>query len=207
MIASEIIARFNLQVDDSSELSSTEELALLNQCYREIQNDRSWEWLKTEATATTSISVPYIALPSDFRTLSPNMEGAYQYGNESVVYVGVDYEPFRVINFSNRRDYRDRNGICYIDIPNSRLVFTKQPSSARSVEYDYLMKAPDLITSAEPLFDDAYHEVLAYGMAAKFDAIQLTNKNESYSRENEAMYLSILEQMQMVDSQIKLTIA
>ena len=74
MTAEEIIARFNLQVDDSSELSSTEELALLNQCYREIQNDRSWEWLKTEETATTSISVPYIALPSDFRTLSPNME-------------------------------------------------------------------------------------------------------------------------------------
>lgn len=35
-----IIARFNLQTDQSSELSDTESLALAQEIYQEIQNDR-----------------------------------------------------------------------------------------------------------------------------------------------------------------------
>ena len=144
MTTEDIINRFNRQVDDSSELSSDEELALLNQVYKEIQLLRSWEWLKKSATGTTSTTLPYIALPSDFRAFSPNREYEYQYGNGSVVFVGTNYQPFRVVSWSNRRNYRDLDGYCYLDIPNSRLYFTKQPTEAKAIEYDYLMYAPDL---------------------------------------------------------------
>ena len=69
-----IIERFQLQIDDSSELSSDESLALANEIYTDIQNDRNWEWLKNTYTGTQSTSDPYVALPSDFKTLSPNKE-------------------------------------------------------------------------------------------------------------------------------------
>lgn len=211
----DIILRFNLQVDDSTELSDDESLALLNQVYREIQNDRAWEWLKTSHSATTSTSVPYISLPSDFKMLSPNFSGEtrWEWGisfgtnqwNQSVVYVGSDYEVYRVIPYSNRREYREHSNICYIDVPNQRLYFTKQPTTAESVEFDYIKRATDITTATEPLFNDAYHEIIAYGMAAKFDPIQLTAKDSTnYMGENMRQYLSILQQMQMEDAYIKL---
>jgi len=222
----DIIQRFHLQVDDSSELSSDEELALLNQVYREVQNNRAWEWLKTTWTGTTSTSVPYIALPSDFKMLSPNFNNLEGYsnvwvpigyysnvfpgniGNVSVVFIGTDYTPYQVIPFSSRRNYRDASGYCYIDVPNQRLYFTSQPTSAQSVEFDYIKRATDLTLNTEPLFNDAYHEVLAYWMAAKFDPIQLTAKDgTNYMTDNQRQYASILEQMQMEDAYIKLSIS
>lgn len=211
----DIILRFNLQVDDSTELSDKESLVLLNQVYREVQNDRAWEWLKTSHSGTTSTSVPYISLPSDFKMLSPNFSGESRWewwlsywanqGNQSVVYVWSDYEIYRVIPYSNRREYREQSNFCYIDVPNQRLYFTKQPTTAESVEFDYIKRASDLTTATEPLFNDAYHEVLAYGMASKFDPIQLTAKDSTnYMADNTRQYLSILQQMQMEDAYIKL---
>ncbi len=212
MTTSDIIARFQLQVDDNSELSSDEELALANQVYREIANDRAWEWLKTEWTGTMSTSVPYITLPADFKMLSPNYSGdAYWWatlgtnvGNNSIIYVGDDYEVYRVINFANRREYRDYSNVAYIDVPNQRLVFTKQPTEAKSVSFDYIKRPATLTLGTSPLFNEAYHEVIAYWMAAKIDAMILINKNESYARENQGTYLSLLQQMQQEDAYLKL---
>lgn len=46
MLASEIIAKFELYVDDSTELSTQEELDLLNKVYQKVADDRPWEILK-----------------------------------------------------------------------------------------------------------------------------------------------------------------
>lgn len=220
----EIIYRFRLQVDDGSELSSDEELALLNQCYRELQNDRDWEWLITQYTGTQSVSVPYIDLPADFKKLSANYNWITQWfgnawvpigfnwfylpiniSNTPVVFVGTQYEPYEVVSFSNRRNHRDQSNVCYIDVPNQRLYFTIQPTTAQSVEYDYIKRAAALTTATEPLFNDAYHEILAYAMAAKFDPIQLTAKDwMNYMTDNQRQYFALLEQMAVEDANIKL---
>lgn len=212
MTTADIISRFQLQVDDNSELSSDEELALANQVYREIANDRAWEWLKTEWTGTMSTSVPYITLPADFKMLSPNYSGdAYWWatlgtnvGNNSIIYVGDDYEVYRVINFANRREYRDYSNVAYVDVPNQRLVFTKQPTEAKSVSFDYIKRPAALTLITSPLFNEVYHEVIAYGMAKLIDAMLLTNKSESYQNVNEVQYLRILELMRQEDAYLKL---
>ena len=199
MTTTEIISRFNLQVDDSSELSTQESLDLANEVYTDIQNDRPWEWLKTPATGTTSITVPYIALPADFKSVVPN---SYGY---SVVFVGTDYQEYRIVPYSSRRNYRDQDGFCYIDIPNSRLVFTKQPTSAKAVEYDYIKVAATLTGATSPLFRAGFHNLIAYGMAAKFNPIELTEKSASYQRENTVSYLNMLSDMAVEDANIKIT--
>lgn len=201
----QILDKYELQVDDASELSSSEEIALANEVYNEICNDRDWEWLKVTATGTTSTTVPYIALPADFRQIAPNKY------NKSVVFVGTDYQEYIVVQSSNRRDYRDQDGFCYIDIPNSRLVFTLQPTEAKAVEYDYIKNPADLIvattpTPSVPLFNKKWWDVISYGMAAKFNNIELTDKGVSYQKENQREFYRMLGEMQMEDANVKLSL-
>jgi hypothetical protein len=199
MTGEDIILRFELQVDDASELSSDESLALLNQVYSEVQDDRPWEWLKTVASGTTSTSVPYIALPADFKLISPNKD------NESVIFVGTDFQEYKVVSFSNRRDYRNQDGFCYIDIPNSRLYFTLQPTAAKAVEYDYIKKAAAITTSTAPLVTtDSFGSMLAYGMAAKFPSIEQADKGTSYATSNQTEFRNRLSDFAVEDANIKL---
>ena len=72
MITSDIINKFNLYVDDGSELSSSEELTLAEKIYRKVLDEHRWEFLKKEYSGTASTSVPYIALPSDFKNIAIN---------------------------------------------------------------------------------------------------------------------------------------
>lgn len=201
MIASDIIERFQLQVDDSSELSSAEELALLNEVYVDVCNDREWEWLKATATGSTSTSVPYIALPADFKQVVPNKD------NRSVVFVGTDFQEYLIIPFSSRRDHRDQDGYCYIDSVNQRLYFTLQPTSVKAIEYDYIKRPTALIASTAPIVTtDQFGNLIAYGMAAKFNPIEQTDKSVSYQKENRVEYLRILSDLQLEDANIKLSI-
>lgn len=201
MQASNIIARYNLQVDDASQLSSDEELGLANEVYVDIANDRPWEWLRSTATGTTSTSVPYIALPSDFKEMTMNKD------NVSVVFVGTDYSEYKVVPFASRRDYRDQDGFCYIDVPNSRLYFTLQPTSAKTIEYDYIKRPTAMATAtASPLVTtDQFGKLIAYGMAAKFAPIEQTEKGASYQKENQVEYYKMLSDLRMEDVNIKLS--
>lgn len=201
MTGQDILDTFYLQVGDEAELSSAEALALANEIYHEVCDDRPWEFLKTPYTGTTSVSVPYIALPADFKMVMPNSKG------ESVVFVGTDYQEYKIIPYSSRRDYRDQDGFCYIDIPNSRLYFTLQPVSAEAVEYDYVKVPDDLTTATSPIFRTAHHKVIYLGMAARFPAIEQAEKADSYRRENKEDYKSVLGDMAVEDANIKLAYA
>jgi len=201
MITSDIIDRFHLQVDDSSELSTEEELALANEVYNEICSERSWAWLQTSYTTTASTTVPYVALPADFRELLPN------YDLETQILVGTDYTPYKVVNWSERRNYRDMVGLCYLDYPNLRIYFTKQPIDTHAIEFDYVKIQPALTLSTSPLFRADYHDIIAYGMASKFDPIQLTPQGESYQKVNGGLYEQKLEALRMEDARVKLAVA
>lgn len=197
MTSEQIITGFELQVDDTTELSSTEELAVLNRIYRKILSDRAWEFLKKSHTTTTSSSVPYVSLPSDFQYLTQN-NNYTQNGYEAsgpVVFVGSTYTPYRVVSWSDRRQYRDQEGYCYIDIVNSRLYFTKQPSSALSIEFDYAYMPSDLTLSDTPVFPERFHDMLIYGMATDDSIIQQSDKAKSYAQENNAKYKAVFDSM------------
>lgn len=199
MLTSAIIARFNLQVDDDSTLSSSEELALAQEVYDEVCKDRPWEWLKTQASGTTSTTVPYVALPADFVMVTPNKEG------RSVVFVGTTYEEYEVISFSDRRNYRDVDGFVYVDIVNSRLYFTLQPTEAKAIEYDYIKKPAALTLSTAPVVTtDSFGTMIAYGMAKRFSPIEQSEKDKSYRNENAYEYERILSDLRIEDAHNKL---
>lgn len=200
MTTQEILTKFETQVDDSTELSDQEELDLANDIYTEIQNDRPWEWLKATFTGVTSISVPYVALPVDFKEIIANQ------CNQSVVLVGASLKPYIVIPWSARRDHVNQDGYCYIDIPNQRLYFTFQPVAAEPIEFDYIMIAPELdLVSSDPLFRAGFHKIIAFGMASDDSIIKQSDKAKSYQKDNLNRYQDILSDMAIEDANIKLS--
>jgi hypothetical protein len=222
MTGTQIISRFTLQVDDSSELSTSEALALANEVYHEICDDRPWEWLKSSFSGSTSVSVPYIELPSDFKSILPNYSGlssgtfnnmgvpsGYRpssyanFANVAVVLVGTTLTPYRIISQAEKRNYLNTDGFCYIDTVNSRLVFTLQPTTVKTVEYDYKKIPADITASTSPLFTTK-NEIIAYGMAAKFSPIEQTDKALSYQKENQAMFDKKLADLAQEDAETKL---
>ena len=207
MIASEILSRFEMYVDDNSELSSTEELALLNEKYHTLLADRTWNFNKTTTTSTQSTSVPYVSLAADFSFLLPNYNYTEMFASNDqgsapvVVFVGTDYTPYRVINWSDRRQYRNQDGYAYVDYPNTRLYFTLQPASAKSIEYDYYKAVSDLTTSDSPAFPSEFHPIIYLDMALDDDIIQRYPKAESYLAENRAKRDEKYRQLAYWDSQ------
>jgi hypothetical protein len=223
MLGSDIITRFNLQIDDASELSDSETLDIANEVYEDICNDRPWEWLKSSYSGSTSASVPYIALPSDFKLILPNYSGlssgsfnnlgvpsGYRpssyasFANQAVVFVGTTLTPYTIIPHSERRNYLNQDGFVYIDPVNSRLVFTLQPTEVKTVEYDYIKIPAAIEAGTSPLFRSGFHKIIPYGMAARFNPIEGTDKNESYQKENQESYDKILADMAVEDAEAKL---
>jgi len=197
MTGAEIITDFELQVSDLTELSSAEELRILNRVYQKLMADRPWEILKKSHTATQSTTVPYISLPSDFAFLVPNKnytDRSY-YAERPVVYVGANYDPYDVVSWSDRRTVRTDNNKCYIDIVNSRLYFTVQPTTAQSVEFDYASVPSDITLGTSPVFPARFHPILVHLMATQDFILQLSDKAKSYAGENVALANSYLEDM------------
>ena len=203
----EIITSFELYVDDSTELSSAEELALANKIYRKVLNNRPWSFLKKPFTGTTTPNVDYVALPSDFKYIISN----YSYTDNSidnapmasptVVFVGDKFEPYRVVNWSDRRQYRNQSNICYIDPVTSRLYFTNTPTTSQSIEFDYIYKPVDLTLATRPVWDSDFDDIITHGMASEDYIIQQFDKAKSYSQENQLKYNNYLLDMQYQDAQ------
>lgn len=181
-------------MDDMTDLSSDEELSLLNKVYKKVCQDRPWEFLKKEGTGTTSTTVPYVALPSDFQYLLAN----YDQEDSSalpVVFVGTAHTPYKVTSWSKRQTYRDMSGYAYIDLPNSRLVFTVQPSEAVPVEFDYMSTPPTLALTDTPLIPERFQDIIYHGMCIEDTVIQQSDKAKSYAPENQQKYKSYFDDM------------
>jgi hypothetical protein len=203
MTKSQIIVKAQLYLDDSSELSTQEFSDLFDKMYRRVNADRPWEGTKTEGTGTTSTSVPYIALPSNFLYLTQNANytDSSEYAGRPVVFRGTDYVPYEVVSWSDRRQYRN-NSKAYIDFANSRLYFTQQPTTAESVEFDYHAQQTALGDSDSPWFPAEYHDVLYHLMVSDDFVIQQSDKAKSYKAENDKMARDYMEQMAWWNSQL-----
>ena len=203
--AQEIITSFELQIDDTTDLSSTEELRLLNKIYNDICSLLPWEFLKKAFTGTTSTTVDYIALPSDFQYIVQNAnytDSSYS-AFRPVVFVGPSFVPYQVVSWSDRRQYRNQDGYCYVDIVNSRLCFTKQPTEALAVEFDYIYIPADLTLSDSPVFPARFHDAIKYAMSVEDNIIQQSDKAKSYAAENKQLYKEAIADMRLWNANLQ----
>jgi hypothetical protein len=209
MTTSEIIAKFELFVDDSTELSASEELDLLNQVYRKIFINRPWEFSKKSVSG--SISGLEVTLPTDFAYLYPNYQhtdntvSSQQNSSPTVIFTGSAHNPIKVVNYSDRRQYLNSSGYAYIDIRNGNLVFTAQPNDT-TYEFDYVFVPTSLVSGEElpiPMaFNDLMSKAIFYGMCVEDMTIQLFDKARSYAKENQDKMDSYLRDMAYVNARL-----
>lgn len=204
-----IIDTFELLVGDTTELSSAEELSLAEKIYRKVLSNRPWEFLKKEFSGTTT-GATTVTLPTDFAYLADNYNytdntiETVQRSRPCVVFVGTNYQPYRVVNWSDRRQYRNNSNVCWIDIVNGNLEFSVAPASGQTVSFDYIYNPAALTTSSAPVFPSTYYDIIAYGMAVDDMAMQLFDKARSYAKENELKYQSYLADMAYYNSQLQM---
>lgn len=219
MTSQEIIRKFELYVGDTTDLSTQEEVDLLNKVYRGINNKRHWEYLKTTATGTLQSLTGGIghSLPSDFISLydnslyTDNSISAQNNASPRVLWVtlpgATDISPYQFINYADRRQYRNQNGSAYVDIKNSKFYITGTQTDLMPYELDYIFKPADLtISSAEAdiVIPSQFHDILFFGMCVDDMTIQLFDKARSYAATNQAQYQSILDDLVFFNSQLQL---
>ena len=193
MTALDIITKFEEYMDDTTELSSAEELDLLNKIYQRVSYLIPWESLKKVYTSSGAIGGTTDTLPPRFGYLieNDNYTANGEYGTGPVIYVGEKLTPFKVVSFSDRRNYRNQNNYAYLDVANNNLVFTKSPGDI--IEYDYIEYPPDLTTGDTPWIPERFQHILYHGMCIDDFIIQQSEKARSYRNEHLAnfnMYLT-----------------
>lgn len=201
----EIINAFELYVDDTTELSSTEELALLNKVYRKVLTNRPWEFLKSEWSTTTN-GTTSITLPSDFSYFIENQnytDNSMGFDdNKSPKAIFINNVPYRLVNWSDRRQYTNNNNVCYVDVKNGVLKFPVAPTIGLTLSGDYIYKPSNLTLATSPVFPDDFHPMLYHAMAVDDMIIQLFDKARSYQKENEAKYTSYLQDLAYYNSNL-----
>ena len=204
MTKQEIITKFHLFIDDMTELSDAETSDLFDKHYRRINSMKPWEGTKAEGTGTTSTSLPYVALPEDFLylTANNNHSASHYEAKGPVIFKGTTFDPIEVVSWSDRRQYRDSNRHAYIDIANKRLYFTKQPTAAEAIEYDYHKQMPELTLAESPWFSNEFHDALYHFMVADDYMIQQSDKAKSYADENTKAAFSFIDSMSYWNSQL-----
>lgn len=194
MTGAEIIAKFELYVDDLTELSSDEELDLLNAKYEDLYGDRPYEWLKKEFSGTTD-GTTTIDLPTDFQYFlentrqTDNSEDSDDISAPKAIFVGTfpNDRKYRLVNWSDRRQYQNRNEICWVDQVDDKLEFSIAPASGLAVSGDYAKIPTDITLSTEPEFPTRFHKWLYHEMAVDSMIIQLFPKARSYADFNQSM--------------------
>lgn len=198
MTAQDIINRFQTQVDDATELSTDQELDLLNQKYFDVCNDRPWEFLKVGYS--NSVNGTSIALPANFSYICS--QNIIEEIPNKIVWVDNTYYP--VVTFDDRYLYENRGVYVWVDLGASTLNFSTAVSG--TLRYDYI-KFPTTLTLADsPIFPAQYHAVLYHLMAVDDYFIQQFDKAKSYAPENQAMADNIMSKLRYWDSQAKLNV-
>lgn len=207
MTCAEIIAKFELYVDDTTELSTAEELALLNKIYQRVCDDRPWEFLKKEASGTMATTTT-ITVPSDFGYFVENLNYTdnaqntqYNFRPVGILINGTKW--LQVINWSDRRQYANKDGYAYYDARLGTLTTTYAQPSGATYSFDYKAVPATLIISDTPVFPARYHDILVHGMAVDDMIIQLFNKARSYAGENQSMYQGYLSQMALWNANLQ----
>lgn len=215
MTGQEIIDKFEKYTGDTTELSTQDELDLLNKIYGDVCNDRPWEWLKKTASGTLTVNgtVATITPPTDFLYFVENNQTtdiAQELGNASpkVIFISTTtgvYNPWQIVNFSDRRQFLNQQGYAWYDAVNNLITLAAVPTSTDlTYEFDYIYTPPALTLATSPVFPALYHDILFHGMAVDDMIIQLFDRSHSYAKENQAGFDSMMNKLRYYNAQLQL---
>lgn len=193
MLASDAISQFETYVDDTTELSSAQELTLLQKVFGDVWSDRPWEFAKVNATGTFSLTTPNIPIPADFShfvendSATDNTSQTHNNAAPKVIFIGANLRPYQIINWSDRRQYQNRTGFAYLDLPNSAITLTGSPTAPDLYDFDYKLIPPTLVLDQEiPKIPEEFQPILWHLMAIDDEIILHFPRASSYAPDNKA---------------------
>ncbi len=189
----QIIAGFHRYVDDSTELSPAEDLALANKKLHELANDRGWEWCRKTLTATISSDTTFVTLPDDFRFPVEDTEHDLGFA----FYIGESVYP--IFNYNQRMSHK---GHAYFDFGAKKLYLPTSHITG-AFQLDYYGEPDDLTLETYPPFRGGFHPIIYHMMAVDFEIMERSEKARSYRQENEAAIANYMEDMQYEDAEQK----
>lgn len=196
-LLSEIITDFELFLDDTTELSEAEEIRIAEKHSQRIANLIPWEVLKKSYASGSSVTSTTDSLPTRFAYVieNDNYSENGRYGSGPVIYVGSTYTPWKIVSWSDRRNYRNTSGYAWVDAPNDNMEFATAPND--TIEYDYIEYPAELTATTDTIWiPDRFAPILYHSMCADDFVIQQTEKGRSYRDEHLANYNMYLKDMQ-----------
>lgn len=197
MTGSDIVKKFELWTDDSTEMSSDEELFLADQKYKLILSENQWEFLRKTASGTFSGGfIDVSAL--DFDRLMANYVDDPSCGSfPDTVVIYVNNNPYKVIPMGSRWN---QSGVAYYDSVNKKIMILGESGGTYSFDYKYKPEALTLITS--PVWDEYFHMAIVYAMLLDDEVIQKVEKARSSITENAAQFQRIMTNLKSHDSKL-----
>lgn len=192
MTAEELRDDLHFLVDDEN-LSSTQELSLINQAYDRIASMRPWNFLLSEDTTDTIVSgtVSY-ALPTDF--LYGHEDGVVIYKTST----GEVMSRMKIVPYKDRMRYKNTGGYVTVDIKNNTLVFLASSDVASFAGYVIHLTyyaQPEVLEAADsPVFNRAFHRLLALE-AARFFWYNDQQTAGNFDRKMQAEYSMLMTEM------------
>ncbi len=208
LTAAQVITAFELQVSDVTELSSEEELYILNRVYQDLCSLHAWIWLwaKAAGSVSTDSEGTYIPVPDDFdyflenNRFTENVQEIDNNASPKVVFMGSSYSPYQIVNYQDRTQYFQHSGVCYLDPIENKIRFPVAPTETTYL-FDYVKQADDLELTDAPPFPGRFHDILVFGMALQNDVLQLSPTATAATQGNAREWQSTLEDLEYWNSQ------
>jgi hypothetical protein len=200
----QIIERFELYTDDTTDLSSDEELILANDKLRLVYMEQPWEFLRRKKAGVIE-SDGKITLSSDFDEFLENFSDDAAYGEPvmKVVYIGSQKAPYLVVPMG-QRNANSFSNVCWIDPSDGKINFAQSPGVGASYEYDYKTSPDDITVSTSPKIPAEYHPMIVFSMLIDEDIIKKSEKARSNMQDNAVQYQRYLKNLKLRDARFKL---
>ena len=201
-LTGQIIDRFELYTDDTTDLSSDEELILANDKLRLIYMEQPWEFLRRKKSGSVE-SDGKITPPADFDELMENFSEDPSIGEPITKVVYVGRSPYLVVPMG-QRNANNYSNVCWIDPTDGKINFSQNPGTGAAYEYDYKTSPDDIAVNTSPKLPAEYHPMIVFAMLIDEEIIKKSEKARSSMQENAVQYQRYLKNLKLRDARFKL---
>lgn len=193
-----------MYTDDTTELSSDEEILLANDKLRVIYMEQTWEFLRKKASGVVGID-GMISVPSDFDELMENYseDPGVSEPLQKVVYIGGSKMPYFVIPMGQRNANQASN-VCWYDPSSGKIAFATSPGSGTVFEFDYKSSPDDITVGTSPKLPADYHPMVVFLMLVDEEVIKKSEKARSNVDVNQAQFNRYMKNLKLRDARFKL---
>ncbi len=200
----QIIDRFELYTDDTTDLSSDEELTLANDKLRLVYMEQPWEFLRRKKTGAVE-SDGKITVPADFDELMENYSEDPTISEPllKVIFIGSQRSPYFFVPMGQRNANQFSN-VCWIDPSDGKINFAQSPGTGASYEFDYKTSPDDIAVGTSHKLPPEYHPMIVFLMLIDEEIIKKSEKARSSMQENAVQYQKYLKNLKLRDARFKL---